>query len=69
MEQVITCLTCGLVQRMDAEPPAGSTVSCVRCNFVIHSRKQDSRTRTFCLAPWRPEAAGETGSNATGTPP
>lgn len=50
MEKVVSCQTCGLVQRMDAEPPTGSKVICPRCNFVIHRRKPDSRTRTFCLA-------------------
>jgi paraquat-inducible protein A len=50
MEDVVTCPTCGLVQRMDAEIPDGSRVTCARCDFVIHRRKPDSRTRTFCLA-------------------
>jgi paraquat-inducible protein A len=50
MEQIVTCQTCGLVQRMDDEPPSGSRASCARCDFTIHRRKPDSRNRTFCLA-------------------
>jgi paraquat-inducible protein A len=50
MEEVVTCPTCGLVQRMDAEIAVGHRVTCARCNFVIHRRKPDSRNRTFCLA-------------------
>ncbi|MBJ6727843.1 paraquat-inducible protein A [Geomesophilobacter sediminis] len=50
MEQIVSCQTCGLVQRMDAVLPEGTRAICPRCQFVIHRRKPDSRTRTFCLA-------------------
>lgn len=33
-----------------ARPPLGTRVKCARCNFEIHRRKPDSRSRTFALA-------------------
>lgn len=49
MEEIVTCQTCGLVQRM--EPlPEGARAVCARCGFEIWRRKPDSRTRTFALA-------------------
>jgi len=49
MEDVVTCRTCGLLQRM-ARPPVGSRAKCARCNFEIRRRKPDSRSRTLALA-------------------
>ncbi len=49
MEEIVTCKTCGLVQRMEP-PPAGARVRCARCRFEIRIRKPDSRSRTLALA-------------------
>lgn len=49
MEQIVTCKTCGLVQRME-QPPPGKCAKCARCNLEIHIFKPDSRSRTMALA-------------------
>lgn len=49
MEEIVTCLTCGLVQRCPTVP-AGSRAKCARCHFELRARKVDSRVRTFALA-------------------
>lgn len=49
-EQVVTCRTCGLLQRVATPLPAGTRASCARCDFEIRRRKPDSRNRTLCLA-------------------
>jgi paraquat-inducible protein A len=49
MEAIVTCRTCGLLQKM-MPPPAGMRAKCARCNFEIHCRKPDSRSRTLALA-------------------
>src|SRR6185503_3346558 len=49
MEDIATCPTCGLVQHVET-PPEGKRALCARCNFEIHRRKPDSRSRTFALA-------------------
>jgi len=49
MEHVVTCRTCGLVQRLPPPPP-GARAKCARCNFEIHRLKPDSRSRTLALA-------------------
>ena len=49
VEEIVTCKTCGLLQRL-APPPLGTRAKCARCNFEIHRRKPDSRSRTLALA-------------------
>src|ERR1041385_5224335 len=49
MEEIVTCGTCGLAQRLPTLP-AGTRATCARCGFEIHRRKPDSRTRTLALA-------------------
>lgn len=49
MEEVVTCRTCGLLQRME-QPPSGAHVKCARCHFELFYRKPDSQLRTFALA-------------------
>lgn len=49
MEEIVTCASCGLVQRMEVPPP-GARAMCARCHFEIRSRKSHSRTRTLALA-------------------
>ena len=49
MEEVVTCGTCGLLQRMKS-PPKGFRATCARCNFELFVRKPDSRERTLALA-------------------
>jgi len=49
MDNIVTCQTCGLLQRMSPAPP-GQRVKCARCNFEIRRRKPDSRSRTLALA-------------------
>jgi len=49
MEEIVTCRVCGLLQRMPP-PPVGTRAKCARCNFEIHRRKPDSRSRTMALA-------------------
>ncbi len=49
MEEIVTCETCGLVQRMET-PPKGARVVCARCHFELQRRKPDSGTRTLALA-------------------
>lgn len=51
METVITCKTCGLVQRMDELRP-GTAAECCRCGSIISKRKVNSlgRTAAFSLA-------------------
>nr|WP_279342384.1 paraquat-inducible protein A [Geotalea sp. SG265] len=39
-----------MLQRLEEPPPVGASVSCVRCGFVVHRRKPDSRSRTLALA-------------------
>lgn len=49
MEEVVTCGTCGLLQRTEP-PPKGARVKCARCRFELRIRKPDSRARTLALA-------------------
>lgn len=49
MESIVTCRVCGLLQRMPP-PPVGTRAKCARCDFEIHRRKPDSRSRTLALA-------------------
>jgi paraquat-inducible protein A len=51
METIITCKTCGLVQRMDELQP-GAVAECCRCGSVIRKRQVNSlhRTAAFALA-------------------
>jgi paraquat-inducible protein A len=49
MEEIVSCATCGLLQRSEP-PPKGAVVKCARCGFQIHRRKPDSQTRTLSLA-------------------
>ncbi len=49
MEEVVTCGTCGLLQRMEL-PHRGERVKCARCRFELTFRKPDSRRRTLALA-------------------
>lgn len=49
MAEIVTCGTCGFLQRMPPTP-AGTRAKCARCHFEIHRRKPDSRSRTFALA-------------------
>jgi len=48
-EEIVTCRTCGLLQRM-TPLPAGTRAKCNRCNLEIRLRKPDSRSRTLALA-------------------
>ena len=48
-EEIVTCRTCGLLQRM-APLPAGTRAKCNRCHLEIRLRKPDSRNRTLALA-------------------
>jgi paraquat-inducible protein A len=47
--EVVTCGTCGLLQRMP-QPKSGARTTCARCHFELHRRKPDSQSRTFALA-------------------
>jgi paraquat-inducible protein A len=51
MERVVTCKTCGLLQRIEAVAP-GFVATCCRCGSVISKPKVDSlrRTAAFSLA-------------------
>ena len=49
MEELVTCPTCGLLQRME-QPPVGARTLCARCRFELRSRKPGSQKRTLALA-------------------
>ncbi len=51
MESIITCKTCGLLQRVESLP-AGTVAECFRCGSVIgkHSSNSLGRTAAFSLA-------------------
>ncbi len=51
METIISCKTCGLMQRLEELPP-GAAAECGRCGSILSRRKVDSlrRTAAFALA-------------------
>jgi paraquat-inducible protein A len=49
MEEIVTCETCGLLQRLGPFPP-NARAMCARCGFAVRQRKPDSRSRTLALA-------------------
>jgi paraquat-inducible protein A len=49
MEDIVTCETCGLLQRL-GPLPLSARAMCARCGFEVRQRKPDSGSRTLALA-------------------